>query len=468
MQKSKLLNKKQCIIYCSITIVFIITAITFLFYQRQKAIEEKVTTYTKLLSEYEERFSYYYYTEEKDTYITLIGNYRSALDSKDLSVLETCQLELDSLEQTIIKKNNALFDKKIKKLKNADLTNAYDNELKQIADISSTIQLHFDNHHFTKITPLLEEWTTILSNMAFVADNLSIYVNQINTFDYPIINLYLSIHDIENDKVPSYLVKNFLYLNEATEENKINTKTSSNCTVLRMEQLDNNLPLSITIATDIGNNKNKTELTTLKNAITNFLDNVQFHVKDQIELISIADKISICQKFSSNKEKISNSLSKLKVSTNESCFYDGLIKAITRSASNKNAKCVIAFTDKEDTKSTHTWEEVVAYANECSIPLFIIGVGKNISPYVLERLATKTNGFYRNINDFSSIENIFNDIYKQMKGLYQVTYQSELEWNTKENNKRFLHIAYQNRLFGGSCDYSYAPIFKIEENNSNK
>ncbi len=463
MKKSKPLNKKQCIIYCSIAILFIITAIIFLLYQRQKAIEEKVTMYTKLLSEYEERFSYYYYAQEKDTYTTLIGNYRSALDSKDLSVLETCQLELNSLEKTIIEKNKSLFNKKIEKLKNADLTNAYDNELKQIADISSTIQLHFDNHHFTKITPLLEEWTTILSNMTFVADNLSIYVNQINTSDYPTVNLYLSIHDIENDKVPSYLVKNFLYLNETTVENKINTKTSSNCTVLRMEQLDNNLPLSITIATDIGNNRSETELITFKNAITNFLDTMQFHVNDQIELISIADKISIYQKFSSNKEKISNSLAKLKSTTNDSYFYDGLMKAITRSASHKNAKCVIALTDKEDTKSSYKWEEVVAYANECSVPLFIIGVGKNISPYVLERLATKTNGFYRNVNDFSSIETIFTDIYKQIKGFYQVTYQSELKWNTKENNKRFLHIAYQNRLFGGSCDYSYVPISKTRE-----
>lgn len=468
MQKSKPLNKKQCIIYCSISILFISIAITFLFYQRQKAIEEKVTTYTKLLSQYEERFLYYYYTEDKDTYITLIGNYRSALDSKDLSVLETCQLELDSLEQTIIEKNKALFDKKIKKLKNADLTNAYDNELKQIADISSTIQLHFDNHHFTKITPLLEEWTTILSNMAFIADNLSIYVNQANISDYPIVNLYLSIHDIENDKVPSYLVKNYLYLNEANAKNETNTNTSSNCSILYMEQLDNNLPKSITLAIDLGNNRSETELTTFKNAITNFLDMVQFHVKDQIEIISITDKISICQKFSSNKEKISNSLSKLKVTTDTSYFYDGLMKAITRSASHKNAKCVIALTDKEDTKSSYTWEEVVTYANECSVPLFIIGVGKDISPYVLERLATKTNGFYRNINDFSSIESIFTDIYKQMKGLYQVTYQSNLEQKQAENTIRFLHIAYQNRLFGGSCDYSYAPIFKIEENNSNK
>ncbi len=470
-------DKKSRTTYFIVMVILVITALSFVFYQRQKAIDKKVSAYTETLSEYEERFHYYYYADHKDTYNTLIGNYKTGLDSKDLSLLQSCCLELDNLEHTIIEENMVLFEKKMKKLKNADLSNAYDNERKQIAQIQSDIQTNLDNHHFTKITPLLEEWNTILANMAFVADNLSISVNQADTSYYPLINLYLSIHDIENDEVPSYLVKNYFYLTEtlsfdtppekhtSTKESHLNTDASDNDTtfsdneVLAMEQLDGNLPLSITIAADMSNYRTEEETNEITTALTNFLDIVQFDVEDQIKIISFADTTSVCQEFSSDKKEILNTLSNLKPINSSSHFYDGLIEAITHSSTSSNAKCVIAFTDREDNGSTHTWEEVVAYANECGVPLFIIGIGKEVSPYVLERLGSKTNGFYRNVNDFSSLETVLKTVYFDMKNLYKVVYKSELEENPTD--RRQLHIAYQNRLFGGSCNYIYTPFLKI-------
>ncbi len=416
-------SKKICIVAAIILVAF---AAIFALYRNH--INKQVASYKDALTQYESRFEHYHYKDFKIEYITIIDNYKAGLDSKNLSLLKDCYEELGELELTVIDANTKKIEKKLKKLTKVDTSHAYETELKRMEEIQAEIQTKLETKHFTSITPLIKEWTNILNNMSFVADNLSIYVNQIDTSNYPRVSLYLAIHDIETNQTPEYLKEDYLYLTETI------SNTPVQLSVLSMEQLENNEAVTITIAIDTGYPRTEEETTIIQNSLDTF-----FNMTDS----EVGDNVKIASDFSSSK------------------LYDGLIEELEHlKDSATGAKCLIALTDSEDTDSSHTWEDVVALANQYQIPVYMIGVGREVSPYVLERIGTRTNGAYRNIHDFTDLTDVLKKIYSTQKAMYKIEFVSE---RTKFPATPYkLHIAYQHRLYGGVSEYEYTSTTPIE------
>lgn len=405
-------NTKKLII---ISIVLLLSFV-ILFALHQNHINKQVAAYEIHLTQTKARFEYYHLKNFKNDYITIIEQYQSALDSKELSLLKECQESLDKMEADVLAANTTKVDKKLKKLKKADTSHAYETELKHIETIKTQIEQYLESKQFTSITPLLKEWTDILNNMSFVADNLSISVSQIDIKSFPNVNLYLSIHDIETNETPAYLQKDYLYLTEGKIE----------LSVTDMEQLEDNEAILMRIAIDT--TPLKTDMNTVLKA--NF------------------------DTFSNKMDKNTGDILEIAPDFSTSLLYDNLINELEiLNASDTSVKCLVAITDTEDAGSTHTWEEVVELANQYQIPIFIISVGKEVSPYILERISTRTNGAYRNIHDFKDVSRILEKIYTKQKAIYKVEYISELE--EFSDTPYQLHIAYQHRLYGGECDYEY-------------
>ena len=405
-------NTKRLII--ASIVLLLIFVILFAFHQNR--INKQITAYEIHLAQTKACFEHYHLKNFKNDYITIIDQYQSALDSKDLSLLKNCQESLDKIEADVLAANTKKVDKKLKKLRKANTSHAYETELKHIETIEAKIEQYLESKQFTFITPLLKEWTDILNNMSFVADNLSISVSQIDMKSFPNINLYLSIRDIGTNETPAYLQEDYLYLTEGKTSLSVND----------MEQLEDNEAVLIRIAMD-------TELieadmnAVLKENLNTFSNKMDKNIGDILEIAS---------DFST------------------SLLYDSLMKELEiLNASDTSVKCLIAITDAEDTESIHTWEDVVALANQYQIPIFIIGVGKEISPYILERISTRTNGAYRNIHDFKDASRVLEKIYAKQKAIYKVEYMSELD--EVPNTPYQLHIAYQHRLYGGEYDYKY-------------
>ena len=410
-------NTKKLII-ASIVLVLIFV-ILFAFHQNR--INKQVAAYEIHLIQTKARFEHYHLKSFKNDYITIIDQYQSALDSKDLSLLKECQESLDTIETEVLTANTKKVEKKLKKLRNADTSHAYETELKHIETIKAKIEQYLESKQFTSITPLLKEWTDILNNMSFVADNLSISVSQIDIKSFPNINLYLSIQDIGTNETPAYLQEDYLYLMEGKTVLSVND----------MEQLEDNEAVLMRIV------MNTTLLeadmsTALKENLDTFSNKMDKNIGDTFEIAS---------DFST------------------SLLYDNLINELENlNTSDTSVKCLVVITDAEDTESTHTWEEAVELANQYQIPVFIIGVGKEVSPYILERISTRTNGAYRNIHDFKDVSKVLEKIYAKQKAIYKVEYVSELE--EFPDTPYQLHIAYQHRLYGGECDYEYSSVIQ--------
>ena len=140
-------------------------------------------------------------------------------------------------------------------------------------------------------------------------------------------------------------------------------------------------------------------------------------------------------------------------------LYDSLIEAAQRAYLQEGARCVIAFTDGLDNCSASTEDDVIAYAKQYNVPIFIIGIGVedyDVYTETLRRIAEETGGFYRDVEDVSeSLEEVYNSIYRQQKEVYCVGYKTDAEISKAGTNNVHLYIKGEEN--GGMADYSYTP-----------
>ena len=146
-------------------------------------------------------------------------------------------------------------------------------------------------------------------------------------------------------------------------------------------------------------------------------------------------------------------------------LYDTLIESVLRVNGQSGAKCVIAFTDGLDNRSASSVDDVIRVAQNCSIPIFIIGIGSEIDHNILEQIASSTGGYYRNISSVGSdMQDIYNSIYARQKEVYCVEYEADSDMTNEQSVRLYL----RGEESGGSTGYTFqvaGDLFGILLNN---
>lgn len=455
-------SKKSNLIYLIgiLVVSFCVVILIGYFYQQHKEKEQyQISQETNQLEKIKKQYKEFRFTDKKDKklYKKLIKQYESGIEDKNFSILPTYLTKLNILDKKLIKENTAYYEKQTEKLEKNDLSNAYDNEIERIREIKAEIMYCLKKNTFQCIDSLLKEWKEIIQNMSLIADNLSIAFKQIDTSSYPYIDLYLSFHDINTNEVPNTLDKKYIYLTEQNGSNK-----PKKASVYSLKQQKEDGLLNINIVTSLKNPKNNNSVSSTQRAIKHLLNTMDSQAKNQLELINSSKDIHVLEPFTFDKLRLKKQLKKIKPSKKIS-LYDALYTAVTHTKLTTGAKCIIAFTDGEDNASSIDYPEVIELAQRYQIPIYLIGIGNQISTYTLERIASRTGGFYRNIDNETLIEDIITMIYKEQNQLYQLTYRS-MDKDLSFDNHNLL-IAYQNRLLGGYGESSYIPAIPITNSN---
>lgn len=457
----KKLSKKAKLIYLFgiLIISFCVVILGSYFYQQHKEkVQIQIKQETNQLQKMKKQYNDFRFADKKDKqlYKRLIKKYEAGIKDKNFSILPTYLTKLEPLNKKLIKENTFYYKKQTEKLEKNDLSNAYDNELERIKEIKAEITYCLKKHTFRSIDDLLKEWKEIIKNMSLIADNLSISFKQIDASTYPYIDLYLSFHDINTNEVPKDLNKKYIYL---TEQNGSSKPQKAFVSSLKQQKEDGFF--NINMVTSLKTQKNNKAVSSIQRAIKHLLTTMDSNTNNQIELINSNKGIRILEPFTFDKRKIEKKLKKIKTSENIG-LYDALYTAIVHTKLTTGAKCIIAFTDGEDNASNVDYPEVIELAKHYQIPIYLIGIGDQISTYTLERIASRTGGFYRNIDNETLIEDIITMIYKEQTELYQLTYRSMDKTLSFDNHN--LLVAYQNRLLGGFGESTYIPAIPI--NNS--
>ena len=94
-------------------------------------------------------------------------------------------------------------------------------------------------------------------------------------------------------------------------------------------------------------------------------------------------------------------------------------------------KALIVLTDGYENSSSTTQNEVLLKAMKNEIGIYTIGFGSSIDVEFLRSISTNTNGGYYWINDNNQFDEVFADVYKNMKNYYTLRFNTPYPGNYK-------------------------------------
>jgi len=281
------------------------------------------------------------------------------------------------------------------------------------------------------------------ANLTFVTSNVEAY---------PEISLFLRATDeygnpIENLTAKSFVVREYLNINDYLERD-----------VIYAAKAEGNAALNVSLALDRSSSLTETDMGKIKAATNTFLSKLQFASGDKAEIVSFDTNVMQMCMFTNNKDNLINGVNSMHPYGLTAC-YDAIIRSIQNASVQNGARCVIVFTDGDDTKSRSSVDDVIKLAKAKSVPVYTIGVGRQLQESRLRRIANETGGTYHHIDDISSMSRVYDEIYKDQKNLYQVKYISDA--SIPQDGERRIIAMISGGGYQGSCDRSYTPVTPV-------
>jgi Ca-activated chloride channel family protein len=141
----------------------------------------------------------------------------------------------------------------------------------------------------------------------------------------------------------------------------------------------------------------------------------------------------------SNNETVINNMIKSMEADSMTAFYDALMVGIQQVKEEEGLNVLVALTDGNDNMSKNTYKEVISYAKESNVPIYLIGLG-NVNTDSLKLLADNTDGQFFYANSATVLNEIYDKISTKLQAFYDMTYISpNLE---VDSNERTLEITF--------------------------
>lgn len=220
-----------------------------------------------------------------------------------------------------------------------------------------------------------------------------------------------------------------------------------------------NLGLNIDLVADKSDSISAGDMSRIKEVMIQFVNNLHFDVGDKAEVLAFDDIVQQMCYFTSDSSLLVNGINNMSTD-GLTAFYDAVYFGIQNASLQGGARCVIAFTDGMDNRSIHTYNEVITYANENQVPVYIIGVGDYVETYILQNIATSTGGRYWFISDLYDLQEIFDQVYAEQKELYMIEYVSDSA--ADQYAPRDLQVAVRGGGYKGDIVTSFTPVFSVQ------
>ena len=278
-----------------------------------------------------------------------------------------------------------------------------------------------------------------------------------NVENYPEISLYFKIADengnsIDNLSKKSFKIREYIDINDYLERD-----------IIYAEKIDGRDSLNVCLALDRSSSISAGEMDQIKRVTKTFLSNLQFDTGDKAEIVSFESTVMRMCLFTNNRDLLTNGIDSM-YPIAQTALYDAIVKSIYDASAQSGARCVIVFTDGDDTSSTQYGEsDVIRIAKEKSVPVYTIGVGDGVKEGILRNIANSTGGWYRHINDIDEMGRMYEDIYRDQKNLYHIKYISDDKIGRTQERRIVLSV--NGEGYGGICDKTYTPVIPATKTN---
>lgn len=144
--------------------------------------------------------------------------------------------------------------------------------------------------------------------------------------------------------------------------------------------------------------------------------------KDSILFVGFSNTVDKVFPLTSDIKEIDAFVKKV-TPEGSTAFYDALYLSINNLSKSRSKAVIVALTDGQDNASTHSVQEVIAFARQKNISIYVIGLGA-VDESPLKELSDSTGGFYYYTNNPETLKEIYLNIKEQIKSIYQLDYTS--------------------------------------------
>jgi len=159
-----------------------------------------------------------------------------------------------------------------------------------------------------------------------------------------------------------------------------------------------------------------------KIAVNNFTKEFIGSINDSLQIVAFSTEVDVVSKFS-NDLKYLDSITNSLHTTSNTAFLDALIVALDELEKRQGIKIIVALTDGLDNSSHITAKQVIRKAQRLKIPIYNIGLG-GVDSTFLQQISNKTNGAFYYTKQPKMLLNIYNEIQKRIKSIYDLRYKS--------------------------------------------
>lgn len=423
----------------------------------QMYIPMKVEEFQEDIAEVKESPILEYFEENEDLYdnysqlLKEIDQNEESLTLDDISFYTAALDELHLEANAILEADVAVL---LDELEEVDLQRAFDGEIEELEELKEEL-LEFTIADFDlDIIEDMLSMTYIMDDINTPGEEFALDVVQVDTSNYPEINLYVDARDDEGVLLED-LEMSFLNLQESVSDEDFDIEVTD------MSMLDQEENLCVNLVADLSGSMSGNPFNQVKEAIKLFTGKLQYDIGDLVELITFSDSVEVMQSFTNTPSNITSAVNLFQLGGLTS-FYDALYVAINRTAAQTGAKYVMAFTDGMDTSSSKTVEQIIAASNYYRIPVYIVSIGYSDDHGDLKRMAQSTGGEYYYIQNANDITPIYDDIYRDHKELYKITY--ETKEKEVSNINHTVQLSFDNRKYSSAAKVSFDPniVFTVD------
>ena len=422
------------------------------------AVEEmnkKIAEYQTAYKDAKDAFEFLYVSAEKEGECqSLLDALKDAIDAYDTDACGKAAEELQELEKSVTEDNIALLSEKQEYYGDYDTWALYDVEQQIYQDAYEKANTFFKKGDYLNASKEYQVCGNIIDTVES-SDNYYLSLEQVDVTDFPKIKLYVSAWDEMSEQYLTNLDEDNFSFMESTN----NGSSYETVDVMKAIRMDGQENLNVAVVADCSASMEDYGLSYAKNVMCNFVDTLQTNVGDEAAVYSFADEVYREQYFTSDKSDLKNAINGISMG-NMTALYDGLAFSLSEITVQSGAKCIIAFTDGMENYSYTSREYVISKALEYKVPIYLIGIGYSVDSSDLEYIAQQTGGFYVNIDDVYSMQDVYDRIYREQKSMYVI------EYKTREKQAsdvtRYIYLNYAGDGYGMRMADSYTPAdYKI-------
>ncbi|HEX3075570.1 MAG TPA: VWA domain-containing protein [Lachnospiraceae bacterium] len=286
-----------------------------------------------------------------------------------------------------------------------------------------------------------------MANINLVSTDLS---------NYPTVKAYFHVEDYDSGERIENLDASSFTIMESVDGGEYLSREIRLATIL-----DGNAGVNIDLIADKSDSISDYDLEKIKSVMTEFVQNLNYDEGDKAEVLAFDSIVQQMCSYTNDSKLLVNGINSMSTD-GSTAFYDAVYEGINHAALQGGARCVIAFTDGDDTASVnHSVYDVIDYANENQVTLYIIGVG-DVYEEPLQNMASSTGGNYWYIDDLYDLSDIYNSIYQDQKDMYVVEYESDASLDAYLT--RDIDVELMGNDYKGECSANFTPVKTIVDN----